>query len=212
MLKEMITKSMYKTENVGVYDLSEYEKNGDFSHQILIDEILAQGDRIGYESNVKAPMTEWNMCLHSAEFTKLANIIVRNGVIPYLAQNYMNEEDIKKNSYAVVDMWGAEYRGNGEDFTQSHDHRASFCSFSYYIQTPKGCPPLIFDELNIAIDPTPGMLVCFKGDNKHSVPKAKHEGSRIMIAGNTTVVNPVGVMVEVLRSKGFEVNEPVSNT
>ena len=212
MLKEMITKSLYTVETVGVYDLSEYEKNGDFSHQILIDEILAQGDRIGHESNVKAPMTEWNMCLYSEEFGKLARIIMREGVIPFLGANYMNLNDIKKHQYIVSDMWGAEYRGNGEDFTQSHDHRASFCSFSYYIQTPKGCPPLIFDELNIAIDPTPGMLVCFKGDNKHSVPKAKHEGSRIMIAGNTTVANPRDAMVNILREEGYEVNEPVSST
>lgn len=212
MLKEMITKSTYKTENVGVYDLSEYEKNGDFSHQILIDEILAQGDRIGYESNVKAPMTEWNMCLHSAEFTKLANIIVRNGVIPYLAQNYMNEEDIKKNSYAVVDMWGAEYRGNGEDFTQSHDHRHSFVSFSYYLKCPKNCPPLVFDDLNIKIDPKPGMLVCFRGDMKHSVPKGKHEGSRIMIAGNTMVMPQNKMMEELLKMEGYEVNAPISNS
>ena len=212
MLKEMITKSMFKTENVGVYDLSEYEKNGDFSHQVLIDEILAQGDRIESKSNVKAPMTEWNMCLHSQEFGKLGQLIVKEGVIPFLGSNYMNLDDIKRQTYAINDMWGAEYRGNGEDFTQSHDHRASYCSFSYYIQTPKGCPPLIFDELNIAIDPTPGMLVCFKGDNKHSVPKAKHEGSRIMIAGNTCIVNPDNVMVEVLRSRGYEVNEQVSST
>jgi len=212
MLLEMIKKNTFKTESVGVYDLSEYEKNGDFSHQVLIDEILSQGDRIGSKSNVKAPMTEWNMCLHSQEFGKLGKLIVKEGVIPFLGSNYMNLDDIKKQTYAINDMWGAEYRGNGEDFTQSHDHRASFCSFSYYIQTPKGCPPLIFDQLNIAIDPTPGMLVCFKGDNKHSVPKAKHEGSRIMIAGNTCIVNPDGVMVEVLRSRGYEVNEPVSST
>ena len=109
-------------------------------------------------------------------------------------------------------MWGAEYRGNGDDFTLSHDHRASFCSFSYYLQTPKGCPPLIFDELDIAIDPTPGMLVCFRGDNKHSVPRAKHEGSRIMIAGNTTIANQEQAMVDMLRNAGYEVNEPVSST
>ena len=209
MLKEMISKSTYKVENVGVYDLSEFEKNGDFSHQVLIDEIVAQGDRIGHASNVKAPMTEWNMCLHSAEFQKLARIIMTNGVIPYLGSQFMNLEDIKRKSYIVSDMWGAEYRGNGDDFTQPHDHRASYCSFSYYLQTPKGCPPLIFDELNIAVDPTPGMLVCFMGYNKHSVPKAKHEGSRVMIAGNTEVANQHDVMVEVLRSEGYEVNEPV---
>ena len=75
-----------------------------------------------------------------------------------------------------------------------------------------GLPPLIFDELNIAIDPTPGMLVCFKGDNKHSVPKAKHEGSRIMIAGNTAIANPRDAMVNILREEGYEVNEPVSST
>jgi len=212
MLLEMIKTNTFKTENIGVYDLTDFEKNGVFSHQVLIDEILAQGDRIEHKSNVKAPMTEWNMCLHSQEFGKLGKLIVKEGVIPFLGSNYMNLDDIKKQTYAINDMWGAEYRGNGEDFTQSHDHRASFCSFSYYIQTPKGCPPLIFDELNIAIDPTPGMLVCFKGDNKHSVPKAKHEGSRIMIAGNTCIVNPDGVMVEVLRSRGYEVNEPVSST
>ena len=211
MLLEMIKTSTFKTENIGVYDLTDFEKNGVFSHQVLIDEILAQGDRIEHKSNVKAPMTEWNMCFHSEEFRKLRNIIVINGAIPFLTQNYM-DEDIKNFAYTVEHMWGAEYRGNGDDFTRTHDHRTSFCSFSYYIQTPKGCSPLVFDNLNIQIDPTPGMLVCFKGDNKHSVPKAKHEGSRFMIAGNLNILNSHEVMVEVLRNRGYEVNEPISNT
>ena len=212
MLKEMITKSVYKTESIGVYDLTKFEEDGVFSHDILIKEIIEQGDRIKSKSNVKAPMTEWNMCLHSQEFQKLGACIIRNGVIPYLGDRFMNLDDIKKQTYILNDMWGAEYRGNGDDFTQSHDHRASFCSFSYYLQTPKGCPPLIFDELDIAIDPTPGMLVCFRGDNKHSVPRAKHEGSRIMIAGNTTIANQEQAMVDMLRNAGYEVNAPVSST
>ena len=57
---EIITRSRYSIEKVGIFDLSEFEKQGDFSHKVLIDEIVAQGDRIGQTSNVKAPMTEWN--------------------------------------------------------------------------------------------------------------------------------------------------------
>lgn len=206
---ELITKSRYTTEHVGVFD---FAGRNEWSDNILIDEILAQGDRIKHKSNVKAPMTEWNMCLESKEFGKLANVIVREGCIPYLSSFYMNEKDIKAQRYAVVDMWGAEYRGNGEDFTQSHDHRHSFVSFSYYLKCPKNCPPLVFDDLNIKIDPKPGMLVCFRGDMKHSVPKGKHEGSRIMIAGNTMVMPQNKMMEELLKMEGYEVNAPISNS
>ena len=209
---EMISRSRYSVEKIGIFDLNEYEKRGDFSHQVLIDEIIAQGDRIGYKSNVKAPMTEWNMCYESAEFQKLAQVVVRHGVIPYLGAYYNNLEDIKRQTYIVCDMWGAEYRGNGDDWTQPHDHRASHCSFSYYLQTPEGCPPLVFGDMRTEIQPKEGMLVCFKGDYMHEVPKAKHEGSRIMIAGNTQVANPQDAMIDVLRSQGFEVNAPVSSS
>tara|TARA_B110000977_G_C11033545_1_gene476185 strand:- start:990 stop:1622 length:633 start_codon:yes stop_codon:yes gene_type:complete len=209
---EIITRSRYSIEKVGIFDLSEFEKQGDFSHKVLIDEIVAQGDRIGQTSNVKAPMTEWNMCYESVEFQKLGSIIVREGIIPYLGAYYNNIEDIKKQTYIVNDMWGAEYRGNGDDFTQPHDHRASYCSFSYYLQTPEGSPPLVFNDMRTEVQPTVGMLVCFKGDYRHSVPKAKHDGSRIMIAGNSTLANPERAMVEILRMGGYEVNEPVQNS
>ena len=99
---EIITRSRYSIEKVGIFDLSEFEKQGDFSHKVLIDEIIAQGDRIGQTSNVKAPMTEWNMCYESMEFQKLGSIIVREGIIPYLGAYYNNIEDIKLNAQHYV--------------------------------------------------------------------------------------------------------------
>jgi len=206
---EMITRSRYAMEKIATFDWS---GRNEWSDNILIDEIKAQGDRIGYKSNVKAPMTEWNMCYESEEFQKLAQIIVREGIIPYLGAYFNNPEDIKRHTYVVCDMWGAVYRGNGEDFTQTHDHRNSMCSFSYYLQTPEGCPPIVFDDMRTEIHPTPGMLVLFRGDHKHSVPPAKHDGERIMIAGNVQSCPPDNAMVEVLRSRGYEVNGPVSNS
>ena len=199
---EMITRSRYAVEKIGVHDLSEHKE---IDNQVLIDEILAQGDRIGYKSNVKAPMTEWNMCYESVEFQKLANIIVRDCVVPYLGAYFNNLEDIKRHQYAVVDMWGADYRGNGEDFTQKHDHRMARCAFSYYLQTPEGCPPLVFDDMRTEIHPKPGMCVTFIGDYMHSVPTAVHDGSRIMIAGNVMPLPPKEVMVASLQSEGYQI-------
>lgn len=210
---QIISRSRYKVEKIGVFENFDTSFQGyEVDNQKLIDEILAQGDRIGGKSNVKAPMTEWNMCYESAEFQKLAAHIIRNGAIPYLGATYLNLEDIKKQTYIMCDMWGAEYRGNGEDWTQPHDHRASYVSFSYYLQAPEGAPPIIFDDMRTEVHPKPGMLVCFRGDYMHSVPKAKHDGSRIMIAGNIQIANPRNAMVDLLRAEGYEVNEPVSNS
>lgn len=207
---EIITRSRYKVEKIGVFE--DFHIGKDINNQTLIDEILAQGDRIGHKSNVKAPMTEWNMCYQSEEFSKLARYIVTEGVVPYLGAYYNNLDDIKRQAYIVCDMWGADYRGNGEDWTQSHDHRASYVSFSYYLQAPEGAPPIVFDDLRTEIHPKPGMLVCFRGDYMHHVPKAKHDGSRIMIAGNVQVANPRNAMADIMRSEGYNVEEPVSNS
>ena len=207
---EIISRSRYKVEKIGVFE--DFHIGKDIDNDKLAEEILAQGDRIGYKSNVKAPMTEWNMCYESAEFAKLANYIIRDGIVPYLGAFYNNLDDIKKQIYIMADMWGADYRGNGEDFTQAHDHRAAYACFSYYIKTPEGSPPIVFEDIRTEVKPKEGMLVCFRGDYMHHVPKAKHDGSRIMIAGNVQIAPPRNAMMDILRSEGYEVNAPVSDS
>ena len=84
----------------------------------------------------------------------------------------------------LTHLWGQLY--NEGDFQESHDHVPHDYTFVFYVNTPEGSSPIVFDSSMEEIQPTSGMLLVFPGWVKHSVPKNKCEG-RSIIAGNLSV-------------------------
>lgn len=161
-------------------------------NQRLAEIILSQGDEQDRSTNIKADMTSARLTSKFPELNLFVEGIVRDGIIPYLGkrnstQVYNAFQDAKEQSYSVFDIWGAVY--NKGDYTISHDHIWSSVSFCYYVSVPKNCSPLVFDDINISIQPEEGMLVVFHSELKHSVPVSISEEPRIVIAGNV-MVNP----------------------
>ena len=161
-------------------------------NQYLTKIILSEGDEQNRKTNVKADMTSARLISKYPELRGFAERIVKQGIIPYLAKRNSTDvydalQDANQQSYSVFDIWGAVY--NKGDYTVPHDHIWSSVSFCYYVKAPKNCAPLVFDDINITIQPEEGMLVVFHSELKHSVPASESSESRIVVAGNV-MVNP----------------------
>lgn len=77
-------------------------------------------------------------------------------------------------------LWAAVY--NYGDFAHRHSHIGeSEFSFVYYISTPEGSSPLIFDDF--LVEPISGLCVIFDSTQKHYVPENKCNGRKVL-AGN----------------------------
>ncbi len=125
-----------------------------------------------YMRDKGAFMTDWHE-EHIKEFKLIAE--VARGI----ANEHSDTYDMK-----LTHLWGQLY--NEGDFQESHDHVPHDYTFVFYVNTPEGSSPIVFDSSMEEIQPTSGMLLVFPGWVKHSVPKNKCEG-RSIIAGNLSV-------------------------
>lgn len=188
----IVSGKLHSQIDVGITHLQE---NNDRLAKI----ILSQGDVQNRTTNVKADMTSPKLISQFPELNLFAEKVVEEGIIPYLSKRNSNDlydasQDAKSQSYAVIDLWGAVYNKN--DYTVSHNHVWSSFSFCYYVKVPKVCSPLVFDDINLSIQPEEGMLVVFHSELNHSVPISASSDSRIVIAGNV-MVNPPCLSVTV---------------
>ena len=87
----------------------------------------------------------------------------------------------KSNPLKLVEVWGQYYK---EDAYQiSHYHTHSDLAFVYYVNTPEGSSPLVFDKSEKEVYSKAGEVVIFPGWLIHHVPKNKCD-DRITYAGN----------------------------
>ncbi len=164
--------------------VKEYQEvwESDFSlHNDLKDRFIRQildcGDVQGRSTNVKATlMTQWKM--QSVEFDMLDGWI-QNEIMNRMG-GPINAPDIIKHQLYLLDCWGVVY--NKGDYTRSHIHNCAY-SFVYYVRSPKGSSPLVFDTSGRKAKPDEGKIVIFPGLIKHSVPNNRCDG-RVVIAGN----------------------------
>ena len=84
-------------------------------------------------------------------------------------------------SLELLTWWGQLY--NRGSFQAPHHHNPTHWAFVYYVNTPRGSSPLIFEAGNKKIDPTEGDLILFPAWLTHFVPPNKCEG-RSVIVGN----------------------------
>lgn len=163
----------------------------DVDNERLKEIILSEGDQQNKKTNLKCDMTSWHLNEAYPELNDLANKIVIEGVVPYLTKVYSNDSydaapDVKDHQFLLADMWGAVYNKN--DYAAKHSHGLAHTSFCYYVQAPKNCPLLVFDDAEMAVQPETGMLVTFNADLFHSVPASSIDDQRIVIAGNFDLV------------------------
>tara|TARA_B100000085_G_C18485641_1_gene489128 strand:- start:627 stop:1148 length:522 start_codon:yes stop_codon:yes gene_type:complete len=79
------------------------------------------------------------------------------------------------------DLWGQIY--NEGAYQVPHDHLPSHWSFVYYVNTPSGSSPLVFEQSGKKIYPKEGEVIFFPAWIRHFVPTNHCEG-RSIIAGN----------------------------
>lgn len=180
---ELIVKKNNANATVGVVDMSDRHNNTVFKNIIL-----NSTDMHGGSTNVKAKMTDWNLCIDYPPFNELGKDICENYVYDYLLSVYGNYEDVTAQKLIVSDMWGIVYNGNEIDHTVSHSHHWWNTSFVYYVDVGDETSPLIFDDYNLEIKPKNSMLVLFDANAKHHVPPYKGDKSRIVIGGNIEVL------------------------
>ena len=153
----------------------------DIPNERIAELILLEGDVKKHSTNLKCDMTDYNFYTKHEELKNVTNII----------SNTINQED--QFNYIMSECWGAVYRKSHTAIP--HDHYPYVKSFIYYVQSPEGSSPLIFDESHqwnmekektptYSIKPKTGLLVVFPSECKHSVPPSDIDDERIALAGN----------------------------
>jgi len=163
-------------ESICVYKLEE-------NNEELKEVIYTRGDEMKSSTNIKALMTHY--MTFDAPFKKLGDDILK--CLPDFCNKSSDTNDLyHKSQPHIENMWGAIYKGNGVDHTVPHRHLPFFCAFCYYVEAPTNCAPLVFPNTfgKYKIHPEQGDLIMFPAYLMHSVPKAVHDGERIIIAGN----------------------------
>ena len=122
---------------------------------------------------------------HPYDFTiKDFNIIVE--YVKGLLDNLKNAPyPYKPNPLKLVELWGQYYKKGA--YQISHYHVHSDWAFVYYVNTPEGSSPLVFDKSEKEVYSKAGEVVIFPGWLIHHVPDIKGEG-RSVISGNLSYI------------------------
>jgi hypothetical protein len=92
-------------------------------------------------------------------------------------------------SLKLVSAWG-QYYDKG-DYQESHNHVPYNWSWTYYVNTPKGSSPMVFDKpSNRKVPAREGMLVLFPAYLWHYVPPNKCDG-RSVVVGNFSIIDKI---------------------
>ena len=151
-----------------------------------------------------------NIYIHEYPFSELMNPIIHKRIISNLSfndrgtqqtawksdqnefliiSNYvlklLQEPDFRISIYGsklvLISLWGMIY--NEGDHQVIHDHLPSHWSFVYYVNTPDGSAPIVFDQCDKVIHPKSGEILIFPGHLRHYVPTNNCEG-RSALVGN----------------------------
>jgi hypothetical protein len=82
----------------------------------------------------------------------------------------------------LLDCWCNVY--TMESGCAVHSHFPSVFSLVYYVSVPKNSGRIFFPDIEIHLEPTPGLLLCFKGDVWHGVEFNRTGLERIIIGMN----------------------------
>ena len=108
-----------------------------------------------------------------------------NIIVEYVKEVLSNLKDApypyKSDPLKLVEVWGQYYKKGAYQISHYHSH--SDWAFVYYVNTPEGSSPLVFDKAEKRVYSKSGELVIFPGWLIHHVPENKGEG-RSVISGN----------------------------
>tara|TARA_Y100001963_G_C6686212_1_gene402338 strand:+ start:352 stop:975 length:624 start_codon:yes stop_codon:yes gene_type:complete len=164
------TSKQYSTfENAGIY-VYDYPYAKELNP--IIDRIILEKAK---NPDKGAIMTDWK-CGNIKEFRLISDYVL----------NLQSDFCISGYSLEIRDLWGQVY--NEGDYQTAHNHLPSHVSFVYYVNTPKGSAPLVFDNSQKKVFSKAGQLVVFPGWVTHHVPRNRCKG-RSVIAGNLDYFN-----------------------
>ena len=108
-----------------------------------------------------------------------------NIIVDYVKEVLGNLKDApypyKPNPLKLVELWGQYYKKGAYQISHYHSH--SDWAFVYYVNTPEGSSPLVFDKSEKKVYSKAGEVIIFPGWLIHNVPENKGEG-RSVISGN----------------------------
>ena len=130
--------------------------------------ILDIEDSLDKPKSVDAKMTEWQTK------NKLFDVVTS-----FIGKHI--ETDFGLMGMTCSECWGIIC--NNGDSIETHNHQPSQFSFVYYVNTPRGSSPLVFDTSGYRVKAESGKIVIFDSKLKHHVPKNRCDG-RSLISGN----------------------------
>ena len=142
-----------------------------FNNTVLHNIIL---DRSNNE-DIGAVMTNWD-CFDIPEFNAIGDHAMN------IVREWDKGDDVEHFGVLELEsLWGQFYRVN--DYQDLHEHYPNHWSFVYYVNTPEGSSPLVFETSSYEHHPKAGEMVIFPAWVRHYVPPSKCTG-RSIIAGN----------------------------
>jgi len=97
-------------------------------------------------------------------------------------RGYINKHGIYNGNHLKhFHIWGQLY--NEGDHQTSHDHVPYVFSWIYYVKSPKGSSPIVFESSDYKLYPKESDLIIFPSWVEHYVPNNKCKG-RAIVAGN----------------------------
>ena len=145
-------------------------------HKIILKEAV--------NKDMGALMTHWN-AQHIKEFNLIQDFAI-NLILGSDSNIMIEEKWVGRNMGPNLELrkgnlWGQLY--NKGDYQVGHDHIPYHISYVYYVNTPKGSSPLVFDQSKKKLFPKAGEIVLFPSWVWHSVPPNNCD-ERTMIGGN----------------------------
>jgi len=96
-----------------------------------------------------------------------------------IAKNHFNFNQFVPQ---LVDCWCNVYNNNSG--CKVHQHFPATFSLVYYVKVPENSGRIFFPDLEVQLDPKPGLLLCFRGDTWHGVEFNQTKNDRIIIGMN----------------------------
>lgn len=146
--------------------------------QKCISEIYKIGNSIESTPNQKSNLHAIRSTYKVWEETEVLNQLLDNIVSTI---NNIYKDEYKDMNFILENAWGAIYKK--DSYANSHKHLPDAWAFVYYLKS-NGDTPLIFNEINLHVNPKDDMLLVFPSYLIHSVPPHEGDEDRICIAGN----------------------------
>ena len=104
-----------------------------------------------------------------------------NGNSPLIEERWVGRNMGPELKLKKGNVWGQLYKKG--DYQVPHDHIPYHISYVYYVNTPKGSSPLVFEESKKKLFPKAGEIVLFPSWLWHSIPSNNCDG-RTVVAGD----------------------------